>query len=193
MEKKCATKFVLWMSNRNFVNIEEAEIYVYGFELLISSFISILETLLIGASINKIMFSIGYLAGFIPIRIFAGGYHAKTHNRCYLMFLIIFLICNFIPYSKNNSLAKYIVIYISLFFLIRFCAPLQAENKKLDEHDEKNYRRYALIILIISAIFGFPFIGKESCIWEGMLSGKIAVILFMLIQIAHNMLAGMIK
>lgn len=54
------------------------EIYVYGIELLISSFISTTVILLIGISTNTFFESVIFLISFSVIRVYTGGYHSMT-------------------------------------------------------------------------------------------------------------------
>lgn len=183
MEKKYAAKIVAWMNSKKLLDTELYEIYEYGFELLISSSICVLGVVLIGFVSKKLMFSIGYLLGFIPIRIFVGGYHAKTHNRCYQTFWGVFFICSFLPYVVKRDYMECVAIYVILFFLTFTFAPLQADNKMLNVYEIKKYRKYALTILIMSAVFDCVFVRKEHHIIEGMLYGKIGVIFLMCFQI----------
>lgn len=76
-----------------------------------------------------------------------------------------------------------VAIYVILFFLTFTFAPLQADNKMLNVYEIKKYRKYALTILIMSAVFDCVFVRKEHHIIEGMLYGKIGVIFLMCFQI----------
>lgn len=71
----------------------KADAYVYGYELLISSVVSVLLVVLIAVVCGDVRYALSFLIGFIPQRIYIGGYHATSHTRCYLAFSGLALIC----------------------------------------------------------------------------------------------------
>ena len=58
------------------------EIYVYGFELIISSIVETGALLLVGFLISKFVETILFLVSFSSIRFFSGGYHANSYFKC---------------------------------------------------------------------------------------------------------------
>ena len=70
----------------------QEKIYIYGFELLLSSVIGIMVLMMISITRGTAFAWLSYLLGFIPVRITGGGYHAKTHFTCILSFSLLFLI-----------------------------------------------------------------------------------------------------
>ena len=42
---------------------------------------------------GDVRYALSFLIGFIPQRIYIGGYHATSHTRCYLAFTGLALIC----------------------------------------------------------------------------------------------------
>ena len=63
--------------------IDKKEKYIYetGIELIISDIINIFLVLIAGVVTNTILYSIIYLTVFPLIRVFSGGYHAKTYMK----------------------------------------------------------------------------------------------------------------
>lgn len=77
----------------------DREVYEYGFEVMLSTF-SCFGVLAILAFVSRsITHSVLYILGFVPIRHYAGGYHAKTHFRCFLTILITYILSLLIFYS----------------------------------------------------------------------------------------------
>jgi accessory gene regulator B len=70
--------------------IEQADedIYEYGLELLISTILNMAVILGSAAIIGKLPQSLALLIVIIPLQSFGGGYHAKTHLRCFLIMYI---------------------------------------------------------------------------------------------------------
>lgn len=115
------------------INKEDSELYDYCFEVLISTVINFLFIITASVILGTVYKTCFYLLGFIPLRRYAGGYHAKTHFRCFLtlagsysLFLAVLAI---IP----SSAITYIIPIIQLFsFLaIWFWAPVGNKNNPI--------------------------------------------------------------
>ena len=72
------------------VDAEDNDVYAYSFEILISTLISFLALLVISIWTGTVVFTLMYVVGFIPMRAIAGGFHAKTHFRCFLILMIAY-------------------------------------------------------------------------------------------------------
>ena len=55
------------------------DIYIYGFELLVSSVIETISLLLIGLLTGKFVETVIFIISFSSIRVFSGGYHANSY------------------------------------------------------------------------------------------------------------------
>ncbi len=93
-ERTLSQKSVRLFCEQKVIDEAKADAYVYGYELLISSVVSILLVVLITV-LYEVMcgYTLSFLIGFIPQRIYIGGYHATSHTRCYLAFSGLALIC----------------------------------------------------------------------------------------------------
>ena len=94
----------------------QEKIYIYGFELLLSSVIGIMVLMMISITRGTAFAWLSYLLGFIPVRITGGGYHAKTHFTCILSFSLLFLI--FLLSSSFIDIQSITYIFLSLTTLI---------------------------------------------------------------------------
>ena len=92
-ERTLSQKLVRLFCEQKVVDESKADAYVYGYELLISSVVSVLLVILVSAVCGDVRYSLSFLIGFIPQRIYIGGYHATSHTRCYLAFTGLALIC----------------------------------------------------------------------------------------------------
>lgn len=134
----------------------QEKIYIYGFELLLSSVIGIVVLVMISITRGTAFAWLSYLLGFIPVRITGGGYHAKTHFTCILSFSLVFLI--FLLSSSFIDIQSITYIFLSLTTLIisLAVAPVEAINKPLsNERRSKNRKRclrYATINQVIALV-----------------------------------------
>lgn len=69
----------------NAIDPSLAEVYQYGFELTLSTLFTSTAILLIACFMDSILFSLLYFSISIPLRMTAGGYHAPTYFRCFLL------------------------------------------------------------------------------------------------------------
>ena len=191
MEEELSRKYTARLCRKGIIEEGYAEIYEYGFELLISSVISVVLTVAIGVILHAGWFAVGYLVGLIPVRIYAGGYHARTHIECNIVFELLFtgsvIISNFLQYRYSTVIGM----YICLFAVLCRYAPLEAKNKPLTELQSRKYRTYALIISLVFMVIDIYGCSLESSLFRGMLFGKLGVIVLILIQVACDMLANM--
>lgn len=143
------------------ISAEDKDIYEYGLKHIATMFLNISTTLVIGFIFGMIWQSGLFMVSYIPLRSYAGGYHARTPLKCYIFSVIlticVLLIIKYIPY---NNISLLILLIISGVFIFIF-APVGDENKPLDELETKVFKKRTRIILFIeSALIGlFMFLG----------------------------------
>lgn len=144
------------MARNGIIKPEDAAVYSYGLELMISTFLSILEVIIISFILSEPLAGVLYMLAFIPIRSTAGGYHATTHLYCQLTFAISFTI--FILAAK--LLAAYILpvylVAISVMNLITvlILSPIGTSKKPMTELKRKTNRKRSIIISTAYVLIG---------------------------------------
>jgi len=134
---------------------EKVEICEYGFELIISTFIGFIITLTVGLMCREIMASLLYYCLFVGIRLFTGGYHAKTHLTCKLTLTSGCLFVLFglkIVISVNNL--KWICLFCILVYLISvfLFAPIEHINAPMSNESKLRNRKISIITALIVAV-----------------------------------------
>lgn len=133
------------------ISQEDATLYSYGFRQLFMMLLNISITLIIGILLNEIWQSIVFSLGYIPIRSFAGGYHAKTPQRCTifssLMILTVLLVIKFVTIPDIVIL----FLWIASSSIIISLSPIQDNHKPLDKVEKSVYRRKTIILLILDS------------------------------------------
>lgn len=147
-ERTLSQKIVNKLCEQDVIDTCDAAAYVYGYELLISSVISVLIVVLVSIICGDFRYSLSFLLGFVLQRIYIGGYHATSHIRCYFAFSGMFLIC--VLLSKLivvtyifRIMTTALLLSISILF-----APVEAKNKPLNE---KKRLKYKIIASTLSA------------------------------------------
>lgn len=84
---------------------------------------------------------------FCPIRLFSGGYHAKTYWRCFFISFITFL--GIIIIGKHVSFNNVILItsLIISFILVFIFAPVDNVNKRIKSNKRRIMLKYISIII----------------------------------------------
>ena len=151
------------LAEHKFISKEKVEICRYGLENLITSFLEILSILVLSIIFNNVVCTIIFLASFISLRRYTGGYHASTKLRCYVVLLVIYLI--FILIIKHMP-AKYDLAFeitslsFTIFMVFRY-APIVNGNKNINETERKMFRRLGIILALVSS--GFIVLGMVIC------------------------------
>jgi len=143
------TKIVNNWSESGFIEKSDEEIYVYGLDLLIFTILNMLAILITSVIINRFTESAILLATIIPLQSYGGGYHAKTHLRCFLiMYIGWWGLMYIIPFI--TSLVAFVMSVISV--VIIFClAPVPHKNVKMSTEHRLKLRT---VIRIISLSIG---------------------------------------
>jgi accessory gene regulator B len=131
------------------INAEDKEIYEYGLKHIAALFINIITTLIIGFIFGMVWQTILFMVSYIPLRSYAGGYHARTPLRCYILSIIlticVLLSIKYIPY---NNMLLLIITFISGILIFMF-APVDTENKPLDDIETRVFKKRTRIILFL--------------------------------------------
>ena len=131
------------------VDIQQRNIYVYALEVILLNgsllIVFLIASLLCGAMINFL----AYLIFFLPIRIFSGGYHAKSIESCFVLSTIMYglsiAITFFFPLLYQNW--KWIIAGVISILVILVLSPMVNENNPLTESQQKRNRIIVCILL----------------------------------------------
>lgn len=133
MIKKASTLIVeFWIKNA-IIKTDDKESYCYGMELILSTLINvafmvILSYYVIGYPIAFIP----YIAVYTPLRLTAGGYHARSHLKCILYTQITFIVfvMSALALGKKYIWSLMVLYMVAVLTVLRL-APVEAENKPL--------------------------------------------------------------
>lgn len=109
----------------------------YGCELILTSIFGLMILIGLSVLIGHPFAWVFFVIGFAPSRTSAGGYHADTHARCYIITSSMFLVSAITAYLLEWNRCGYLAITVFSAILIRIMAPLAATNKPLSA---KRYR-----------------------------------------------------
>lgn len=128
---------------------EDYELYRYGVQNGCILLFNLLSALAIGFLCRMPIECCIFLLAFIPLRTFAGGYHAKTAVQCYFYSMLI--IIGILLGLRFLRIPVWICAILSGFGCITtlVLAPVEDMNKPLDSIEKSVYRKRSLLILTI--------------------------------------------
>ena len=136
---------------------EERPVYIYGFELLLSTLSSMITIIFISIIICKPSYAIFFLLFFFSLRLFTGGYHANTYLKCFITTNIIFISTIFL-----TELVLFLEIewIFSIFVIISTALVWIFSPIKNDNHpcSEKTYKKNKKISRFLSTLYSLIFI-----------------------------------
>lgn len=137
------------------VTESDIEIYRYGLEMLISSTFTSLSVIILACFLDSLKYGFLYLLITIPLRVTAGGYHANTFQKCFIISNSLYAALSFILRLLHTNCTN---IYLWLFILylsaiyIYLKSPVQNKHHPLDTDTIKRNKKRVTIYLILDCI-----------------------------------------
>ena len=117
----------IWICNKllekKIISDTYLEVYVYGFELILSFLISSSIIIAIGIITNQIIPTLTFLITFIFIRQFTGGFHANSYIMCKIYTLLCYIGSIFFSYLFPVNRFAFVILFVigeAIIGLFRF-------------------------------------------------------------------------
>ncbi|MCM1245202.1 MAG: accessory gene regulator B family protein [Roseburia sp.] len=131
---------------------ENVGLVSFGIVQGLRSIAEMFAVLITGFALGMFWQSMILLVTFIPLRIYAGGYHAKTPVQCAIMTWLLFLgslmWLRFVP----GLIWRQMLVVLMAGVCIWICSPVEHENKPLEEYEITKYKRRARVIYLTEAV-----------------------------------------
>lgn len=187
MFRNLAEDITFLLIKNKIVEIEKREIYIYGLEVILLNGGLLITFLIISLLCGEMVNFIAYLIFFLPMRLFSGGYHAETSERCFILSTITFgasiAVSKLIPLLYISNTGK--VIGVISVLVILLLAPLINENNPLNQTQRKRNRIILCTLLFIDLVFYIL-----SCNYAWIIASNE---LFFIVMNAVLLLAGKLK
>lgn len=142
----------LW--NQGIIQEEDIDTCRYGLDIFISSAIEIISILFIAVLVGNFLETFLFFLAFTPLRIYAGGYHANTKFRCYLISLGVYciftMIMNMLP--QDTYWTVNLLTTLSSLIIVLISAPVIHKNKYVNKIEKKYYRKFSIWICSIEMV-----------------------------------------
>lgn len=152
MIERISNSWVNRMTESGIIEKDKAQLYEFGMQHGLRTLFEIIVMLVASIVLGMFIQGAMMILCFCCIRIYAGGYHARTSTRCigmsFGMFLFFLLWQYFLP---ANLILQICVVFLVGICLV-FACPLPDPNKPLLEYEIPKYRKIALYIYGVEVI-----------------------------------------
>ncbi len=153
------TSLAQWIAGfllkNNAIESEKLDIYIYGFEVMISSICGFLIASFMGAVFSRFWESMLFLIVFVSLRSYCGGYHADTYLRCNSIFAGTMLaVMLFLTYTPEYSFLVHPAVCAGGLCAALALAPMESPYKPLDAITRRKCRIISIILLLLYGCAG---------------------------------------
>lgn len=153
MISKAADKFLDNQIKKNYITESDRELYLYGYQLLLLEIVNVSVLIIIGLLFQCLIYMALFAVVYIPLRSYAGGYHASTPIGCAIFSAILELVIAVtLRFSLYNFLlpGTFALTFVAQI-IIWLHAPIEAVRKPLGDGQKQKFRKITRTILLIEA------------------------------------------
>lgn len=181
--EKISQRIVCFISRNMTIDDEEMlDVYKYGIEIALSSVLNFVLIIISSLILRDLSAGLIFMAVFIFLRSYTGGYHAETYLKCNIAFVCTFFLTflngRFL-YSFNYGIYASGVMLVLSYIPIWFFSPVKNRHKFLSAEKIKRSRIISSVVYLLSAILAMIICLND--IWYGYLlaatDGAIAVLI----------------
>lgn len=138
-------------------NIQEKyiELYAKAMEAMIAITINLVSALVIGYFCGMWWYCVILLVTFMPLRSYAGGYHARSYLSCYFqscgLLILVLLSIKYVVLNGNMDVIVWQLFFASII-IIFLLAPMADKNKPISEKEAIVFKRRTRIVLMVEVI-----------------------------------------
>lgn len=151
---RMATKLTAKMLANKIIADDMSDIYIYGFELLLSFLFSTTIIVIVGILLGRILQTLIFLLIFVLLRSFTGGYHANTYAMCTVVTFSIFGGVLLLSELVVLPLFLYAILASLGFVIMLVLVPLEHPNKKITDLQKRKYKKMSIILFWMFVTIG---------------------------------------
>lgn len=142
---------------RKIINEDDEDVIIYGLDMIVYTIVSLVGIILLGAFIGLAYPTFLLLLFQIPIQSCGGGFHAKTHLRCFALMIV------------SWGLVMLLYSFLSTYLLVLLCipsilitwliAPIEHINAPMSSRKRKKMRKITQVYACVISVSSISFIG----------------------------------
>ena len=114
-------------------DVSNKKIYIYGLQIVLNTICTFLIIGICGIIFHRMIATLFFLFCYCSIRLWAGGYHASTNERCMSMFIIMYLLVNIFFTKLSFDFVTLLGLLIVENIMILNLVPIAAVNNPIPE------------------------------------------------------------
>lgn len=147
-------KFIEKQVNIGLIKTSDANIYKYGYILVFDAVINVVLGMTLGAFLKAIPVVALFWISYIPLRIYAGGWHANKGISCLIisnlvLIAVIYVVKNINMHPKN--IVCFVVEVLTIIAII-YLSPVDTRNKRLIHEEKRKYRKLVVLIICVESL-----------------------------------------
>lgn len=157
MFHRATGKIVEQLTISGIIQSEKKELYRYGINQLLNNMFSLLTFFIIGILLKGVIYALIFLMAYFPQRVYAGGFHASTAFRCWILSSgLLVLVLLTVNYAPIPPILYDLFACLSIAVII-IMMPIEDANKPLDEKEIQVYKKRGVIVLILEILIFILF------------------------------------
>lgn len=167
----------------------EIEILQYGYRLMAEKICAFALTMFIAAILGAWRETFLFCIAFIPLRVYAGGYHAESTGTCMMLSALVLTI--------QIYAARWLVawnmgfwpvsIEIVLFVLLLYFSPVETKNRKIEKSEKRYFRK------MVCLVYGITFVVEVIMMMYGYADGLVYFMSAHFVNVLTVFLGAMLK
>ena len=152
MSEKLAARLAIVASQKGVIPSEDIDLYTYSYQILIERTISwvciLIAALLFG---NLYPYALVFIAFFIPLSMFTGGWHAPNFGLCFTISVGIFVGFSIVEPFITAQLPINVMmgIVVGCAVIVGVLGPCADANKPMDAKSIKRCHKISVVVLLI--------------------------------------------
>lgn len=160
---KTVLKRVIMISGK--VNKSNESIVDFGIKRLYGFVVDLAWVLTVSFAFKNVLAGLLYYLGYSFLRIYAGGYHAKTEKMCYILSYLSLALSLFLLFICRIPEKIILDGAIFCYLLILLFSPFEHKNRPLSKKEFKIFRLRVYLISTIEIVLFMIFIYTDLKIY----------------------------
>jgi accessory gene regulator B len=137
-----------FLCEKKIIDEEQKPVYVYGFEIIISSLIGMIIVFSIGLVLGKLIEACIFYVIFVVTRTYTGGYHANSYFKCNMVFFSVYVSALILTVALTYvyNIVIHIMILVIYLSAVLGLSPMENVNKPMNEEERAVNRKKCIAI-----------------------------------------------
>lgn len=160
--EKLADRLTELLLRSHIIEMQEREIYSYGFQITLANLTNALIALMLGLLTGSLPKVIVFYAVFVLSRQYNGGYHAETYGKCFASFagcICVMLVFSSLLERLGTPWWVLAVTYLSYGMTVWKISPCPNEQVPLSAQECVRYRKISWGILLAVGCINILLLG----------------------------------